>query len=129
MGAADISRKSILVVDDEQDVLDFISDVLDKEYNVLTALNSSKAFSILEEVNIDLVLLDYSLQKDDIDGLEVLRILKTNPENKSLPICMVTCTPVRIKGKDANNFGASDYLEKPFHIETLLNKVEKLLSD
>ncbi len=121
-----LGKKRILVVDDEQEVRDLITDILSDKYVVLAASTGQYALHILEKEKVDLVLLDIAL-KDELDGLKVLRYLRNKPETRIVPVCMLTCITSRSVQQDARRLGANEYIEKPFKIEYLISKVNELL--
>lgn len=112
--------KRILVVDDEEDILDLIAYNLKKEgYTVICAETGEKALE--EALAADLIILDLMLP--GIDGLEVTRRLKENPQTRSIPILMLTA-----KGEEADivaglELGADDYVTKPFSNRVLLARI------
>ena len=103
----------ILVVDDEPDVLELVVYHLEKEaYRVDVADTGDKALKMARENLPSLLVLDLMLP--GINGLEICRLLKRDPKTRDIPILMLTARAAeenRIKGLE---FGAHDYVTKPF---------------
>src|SRR5581483_5983825 len=88
-GSMNKSKKRILVVDDEKDLVDLIAYNLQRNgYDVLTAYNGSDAVDLAQKELPDLVVLDLMLP--GIDGTEVARRLKAEPTTAKIPIVMLT---------------------------------------
>ena len=122
-----MSIYSVLVVDDEIDILEFVSYNLQKEnYQVLTANNGIKAIEIAKEKTPDLIILDVMMP--DMDGIITCQKLR---EIKSLDDTIITFLSARsedysqIAGFES---GADDYITKPIRPKVLLSRVKALLS-
>ncbi len=113
----------IMVVDDEESVRMVVSFTLEKAgYRVIDADCGDEALNAVEDNPPDLILLD--LMMPNIDGWEVLQLLKSNPKTEGIPVCLLTA-----KGDIRNKMyalqqGAVDYITKPFKREELLEKVK-----
>jgi PleD family two-component response regulator len=103
--------KTVLVVDDEQLFLEFISSMLNQEHTVLTADNSAQAIEIARKSNPDLILLD--VEMPDLHGFDVLRKLKTDPVTADIPVIFVTATASSSVEVEGLAIGAVDYITKP----------------
>ncbi len=116
----------ILIVDDEQDILEFLSYNLKKEgYQVFTAANGDEAISIAKKEMPHLVLLDVMMP--GLDGIEVCRELRTATGMDELIIAFLTARSEdysHIAGFDA---GADDYINKPIKPRVLLSRIKALL--
>jgi two-component system, OmpR family, alkaline phosphatase synthesis response regulator PhoP len=121
-----MAKEHILIVDDEEDILELISYNLTRDgYRVSTAMTGEQALNSARQGKPDLILLDLMLP--GIDGLEVCRLLKSDPLTRAVPIIMVTA-----KGEDADivtglEMGADDYIIKPFSPRVLLARVRAVL--
>jgi DNA-binding response OmpR family regulator len=117
---------TILVVDDEPDILEVFRYLLENEgYRVVSALNGTDALALVNDKMPDLVLLDVLLP--DLDGYEVCRRMKDDPETMAIPVVMVTGVrtgPGKLEGVEA---GADDYLHKPVNDVELKARVRSLL--
>ncbi len=121
-----MTKETILVVDDEEDIFELIKFNLEKEgYSILTAQTGEKAVKIAGQVLIDLIVLDLMLP--GIDGLEVTKFLKTDEKTEDIPIIMLTA-----KGEESDivtglELGADDYLLKPFSPKILIARIRAIL--
>ena len=121
-----MAKHTILIVDDEEDIIELIKYHLKNEgYLVLTAQTGEKAVEIAGSHHPDLMVLDLMLP--GIDGLEVTRILKARPDTDNIPIVMLTA-----KGEESDivtglELGASDYVSKPFSPRVLVARIRAVL--
>jgi len=115
---------NILIVDDDPELLDQLRTSLERKlYRVETALDGEEALNKIFEVSYDLVLLDIMLPR--LDGLTVLKEIRQAKLN--IPVIMLTArsdVEDRVKGLD---YGADDYLSKPFSMAELLARIRAIL--
>ncbi len=119
------ARKSILVVDDERDIVDLIRYNLTKEgYDVVVAHNGREA---LEKANdqIDLILLD--LMMPVLDGFETCKRLKGAPATSSVPVIFLTASSSEVDEIVGLELGADDYIQKPISPRKLVARVKAAL--
>jgi two-component system alkaline phosphatase synthesis response regulator PhoP len=117
---------TILVVDDEQDILEMTKIMLTaSDHQVLTTLNGEDAIEIVQKQKVDLVLLDAVLP--GINGLDVCRILRRNIKTKTLPIIMFSALGTGVKMMLDHNDRADGYVSKPFTRRLLLDTIDKAL--
>ena len=116
-------RPTVLVADDEPNVRESFLSVLEDDYRVIMASGGEEALKIVAEEHVDLVLLD--IRMPDIDGMEVLRMLKE--ADGRLDVIMVTGIKDVRTAVQAMKLGAYDYLPKPFDVDELAAVVEKVL--
>ncbi|HPX99868.1 MAG TPA: response regulator [Candidatus Marinimicrobia bacterium] len=111
-----MNQYKILIVDDEQNVCEFLGEFLqDKGYLVIKARSGSKALRYLEKNNPDLVLLDILMP--GMSGLEVLkRIRKLYPD---LPVIILTGVKDKQVVDDIINVGPVDFIPKPIDLDVL----------
>ena len=118
--------KKILLVDDERDILDFISyNLINHGYTVKTANNGEQGIIIAEEFQPDLILLD--LMMPEMDGIETCEKIREISTLNSIVIAFLTA-----RGEDYSqiagfNAGADDYILKPIKPKVLLSRVKALL--
>jgi DNA-binding response OmpR family regulator len=120
------ANTTILVIDDEPDLLSTVATRLKwNKFNVLTALDGHEGLDIAASEKPDLILLDNNMPK--MTGLEMLAILRENPDLKTTPVIMVTavCEPKDITA--AKSFGVVDYITKPFNFANLTEKIFQAL--
>jgi len=119
-----MEKKKALVIDDEQIVLDSVSQLLtDENYEVDISLSGRKGLDWAIERPYDIVLTD--IRMPDIGGMKVLRDIKR--VDPSLPVIMITGYATAKSAVQAMKLGAADYIEKPFEPEELLEAVARAL--
>lgn len=116
-------KKSILVIDDFAMNLRIVNEILSKDYDVYIAKSGMKAFEVLKNTKVDLIILD--LVMPEMSGTDFLKILRRLDLYKDLPVIVMTGRKDLSSFKDAYAHGIIDYIGKPFEKETLLNKVKK----
>ncbi len=116
-------QRSILVVEDESKIREFISLYLRHEgYKVVEADTGEAAIRKYEIEKIDLIVLDIMMPK--LDGFEVCRRIR---EKSKLPIIILTAIEEEFKQIKGYELGADDYVTKPFKIKVLIAKIKRLL--
>lgn len=121
-----MAKETILIVDDEEDILELIRHNLSREgYTVVAAETGEKALTVATTKPFDMVLLDLMLP--GLDGLEVAKRLKGNDRTRHIPIIMLTA-----KGEEADivtglELGADDYMTKPFSPRVLLARIKAVM--
>ena len=117
----------LLVVEDNEELQNFIEKNLKKDYNVFVANNGEEALKILEESLIDLVVSDIVMP--GIDGLELTRLIKQNEQYSHIPVILLsakTNISTKIEGLE---FGADIYIEKPFSLVYLKAQISSLIEN
>ena len=124
-----MSRKNILIVDDEQDVLLVLEKGLTAEgYSVITASSGNDAISLAKSRRPDLIILDVLMP--DMEGPEVKRKLKEDPETKDIPLIFLTgMFPKREDDQDGRIVAGYVLFEKPYDILKLVFAIEQLLRE
>ncbi len=118
----------ILLVEDEQEILDFIVEILGAQYDFVCAKNLEEANAVLKrEKDIELIVLDFTLP--DGKGSSLCAQLKKDPKNSQLPIIFLTARRDIQDKILAYTCGADDYLTKPFEIIELDLKIKARLRD
>lgn len=121
-------NKTVLIVDDEPNIILSIDFNLKKNgYNTLIARNGAEALKILQETQPNLILLD--IMMPNVDGYEVCKFVKTNPELKHIKVVFVSAKSKEIELKAGFEIGADDYITKPFSNKVLIQRVQALLND
>ncbi len=121
-----MSKGRILVVDDEEDILELVKYNLEREgYLVDCVETGEEAIERATAIRPDGILLDLMLP--GVDGIEVCRELRKNPDTRTIPIIMMTA-----KGEEADvvsglEVGADDYVPKPFSTKVLIARLRALL--
>jgi DNA-binding response OmpR family regulator len=123
------SGKTILVVDDEDDIRRLCKRILsEKGHRVIEADRGLTALRLVKEETPDLILLDAMLP--EIHGFDIAKRIKGSEKYGSIPILMMSAVHRgwRIAEDLKSNYGIEDYIEKPFRIADLLSKVTRLLA-
>jgi two-component system alkaline phosphatase synthesis response regulator PhoP len=121
-----MSKKNILIVEDEKDIQELVHYNLTKEgYQVTLADSGEEGLKAVQSQKLDLVILDLMLP--GVDGLEVCRQMKNNPATADIPIIMLTA-----RGEESDivaglELGADDYATKPFSLKVLVTRVHAVL--
>jgi len=117
----------LLLVDDNEEILEFLSEELSEKYSILRALNGREALAVLQQEAVQLVVSDVMMEV--MDGFELCKIIKTNFEYSHIPIILLTAKnnlQSKIQGLE---IGADAYIEKPFSPEHLQVQIANLLSN
>ncbi len=121
-------KKKILVVDDEDDILNFLELVLgEKGFDVVTASGGQEALTKAQLERPDLVLLDIMMPQ--MDGWEVLKLLRVDEETAEIPVAMLSARTEARDRVQGLQEGAIDYICKPFSLQELLGKIEAVFQN
>ena len=121
-----MTKETILIVDDEEDIIELIRYNLKTEgYSILTAQSGEQAIKIANQSRPNLIILDLMLP--GMDGFEVTRYLRGNEETRDMPIVILTA-----KGEESDiitglELGANDYISKPFSPKVLTARIRSIL--
>ena len=119
-------KKVILTVDYEEHILELIGYNLEiNGYDVLKADSGEAALKLLQSEHVDLVLLDRMLP--GIDGIEVLKEIRTDKNLKNLPVILLTAKTEEFDKVVGLEIGADDYIGKPFGIHELIARIKAVL--
>jgi CheY-like chemotaxis protein len=119
--------KKILIVDDEKDFVNLMKGFLEKRgYAVTSAYDGIGALEKTKE-SPDMVLLD--IKMPNMDGFEVLRRLRSNPDTANTHIIMLTAMTETASIFESQRFRATDHIVKPTNLEDLLKVIRKYLDD
>jgi len=124
----EVKMKKILIVDDEKDIVETLSFMLKaKGFECICAYDGEEGLTLAKTQKPDLVILDVMMPK--INGYKICRLLKFDNKYKTIPIIMVTARSQdedKIIGEET---GADEYITKPFEFGTVLEKINKYLTD
>ena len=116
--------KSILIIDDDKRLRELLEDYLkEKKYKIYLSDDFSSANEILQYFLFDLVIIDRMMPSGD--GIDLIKIIK---ENKNIPVIMLTALSESENRIQGLQYGADDYLSKPFEPEELYLRIQKLLN-
>ena len=121
-----IESKKILVIEDEPQILEFLSIALSiNGYEVLTACDGAQGLKYASDKLPDLIISD--IMMPELDGYQVLEAIRANPLTANIPMLMLTARTDKTDMRQGMNLGADDYITKPFDIEDLLTSIKSRL--
>ncbi|UXP30893.1 response regulator [Reichenbachiella agarivorans] len=121
----DKEKATLLVVEDNRDMLAFIKSLLIKDYNVLSANNGAQGLEVLNREYIDLVISDIMMPK--VDGITLCDKIKSDTAISHIPVILLTALAMDSKRIQGYESGADSYIVKPFEPDLLLARVQNLL--
>jgi signal transduction histidine kinase/DNA-binding response OmpR family regulator len=125
---SDSSRPIIMVVEDNQEMLNYLVTNLEEKYNVYVATSGAQALEKLKFIiHLDLIVSDVMM--NGMDGLEFCRVLSMTEFYRHIPFIFLTAKSTDTDKLNALRLGAIDYIEKPFVIDHLVLKIESLLTN
>jgi two-component system, OmpR family, response regulator len=116
---------TIIIIDDETDLLDLLKLILTEktDYNILTTTDPKQALDWCREYHADVLISD--LRMPQMEGIELLKILQT--QDKTIPFIIMTAYGTIESAVEAMRQGAFDYITKPFRKEQILMTINKAL--
>lgn len=121
-----VPKETILIVDDEADLLELIEYNLKREgYNVLKAENGAEGLRLARKHHPDLVLLDIMMPR--MTGTDVLRAMKDEPELRGVPVIFLTARADEETEIEGLDIGADDFLPKPISTAKLVSRIRSVL--
>jgi two-component system chemotaxis response regulator CheY len=119
---------NILIVEDSETTRSLIKAVIEEmnDFNIIEAASGFEALKILPTERFSLIITDINMP--DINGLELIRFVKTNPLYKDIPLIIVTTERGEEDRKKGMSLGASAYITKPFKAEELKEAIKNVLS-
>jgi DNA-binding response OmpR family regulator len=122
------SKKTILVIDDEENILNAVRIHLESEgYHVKTALSAEEGLKIAQQGGIDLVVLD--IMMPGMDGYEACEQLTSDSRTFNIPVLFLTARTQPADRLTGFFAGAHDYMTKPFKKAELLQRIKRLLRE
>lgn len=118
---------TILLVEDNEELLKLIGNILSKYYRILTAINGVEALSVIAENNIDIIISDVMMP--EMDGLELCRKVKEDLETSHIPIILLTAKSSTDDRIDCYNAGADGYISKPFDLKVLEARINNFVTN
>ena len=120
-----MTKPIILLVDDNEEILEFIESELEDKYTILKALNGKLALNILKKDTVQLIISD--IMMPEMDGFELCKIVKTNFEYSHIPVILLTAKNTLQSKIQGLEIGADAYIEKPFSQQYLKVQIANLL--
>ncbi len=120
-------KPTILLVDDNEELLEFIADDLSEKYQVLKATDGNQALVLLQEEAIQLVISDVMME--GMDGFELCKTIKAGFDYSHIPVILLTAKNTLQSKIEGLELGADAYIEKPFSPEFLQVQIANLISN
>lgn len=120
-------KESVLVIDDNQDIRDYVRSILQDDYNILEAANGQEGIRLAMKYVPDVIICDVMMPV--MDGMECCRRLKTELQTSHIPVMMLTAYAIdeqKIKGYEC---GADSYISKPFSARLLTVRLHNLIEN
>ncbi|NDW09638.1 two-component regulator propeller domain-containing protein [Dysgonomonas sp. 520] len=121
----DVKKGTILVVEDNVEILDYLKNELNKEYNVIIEEDGLPALEVLKDQDVDLVLTDVMLP--EMSGIKLCKAIKQNIRTCHIPVVILSAKANTEDQLEGLEVGADDYITKPFSIAILLSKIHNIL--
>lgn len=120
-------KPTLLLVDDNKEILEVLEEELAESYEIITALNGQQALDLLTKKAVDLIVSDVMMP--GMDGFELCKTVKSNLEFSHVPVILLTAKNTLDSKITGLEMGADAYLEKPFDVEHLLAQIASLLTN
>lgn len=124
--AAPEQQVSILIVEDNDDFRHFMTGCLQPHYRMFEASNGKEALEVLAKQNVEMVICDVMMPV--MDGMELCRRIKTDIRFSHIPVIMLTAKSADEHILSGLKEGADDYITKPFNLDILMIRIQKLLN-
>ena len=111
------TSQSLLIVDDSDDMLEFLSSSLNQEYQIATAHDGIEALDLVSKQQFDLIISDWMMPR--MDGAEFCKQVRNNPLTSHIPFIMLTAKTDDQSKVEGMDIGADAYIEKPFSVQYL----------
>lgn len=115
----------ILLVDDNKEITDFLKDILETKYSIITASDGEAALNSIEKQSVHLVISDIMMPV--MDGFELCKKIKANSSFAHIPVILLTAKKTLEARIDGLELGADAYIEKPFSPKHLQAQITNLL--
>lgn len=119
------SGKTLLLVEDNADLLAYLTHLLEGEYTVCQATDGRQALDIMRTTSVDIVVSDVMMA--GMDGLELCREIKNNIDISHIPVILLTAKALDADQLKGLRIGADDYITKPFNFEILRQRIHNML--
>ena len=121
----DNGQYTVLVVEDNTDMNDFICSSLTDEYRVLTAFDGKEALQVMNQHSVNLIVSDVMMPR--MNGLELCKTIKTDLNLSHIPVILLTAKTAEASQLEGLQTGADDYLTKPFNVDVLKLRISKFI--
>lgn len=121
----DDKEKTLLIVEDNIDLLQYLSSSLGETYNICQATDGNQALEVLKGTDIDLIVSDVMM--DGMDGMTLCKEVKSHIETSHIPLILLTAKSLEQDELEGLQMGANDYVTKPFSMEILRLRIKSQL--
>ncbi len=121
----DERKKSILIVDDNKDLRNFLKCFFEEQYTVLESNDGDEAWELLQEKSPELIISDVMMP--GMDGFELCRLIKSTFETSHIPVILLTSQCDKSDQLEGLGLGAEDYITKPFDMSLLEQRIKSLI--
>ena len=118
---------TVLVVEDNTELLTLMKNILSGHFNVKTAVNGEKAQRIIEKTALDVVVTDVMMPV--MNGIELTKWIKSNDDYSQLPVIMLTAKTSDEDRNEGYKVGADEYITKPFNLSELLVRINNIIGN
>ncbi|WEK34077.1 MAG: response regulator [Candidatus Pseudobacter hemicellulosilyticus] len=120
-------RLTILLIDDNKEILEFVEDILGETYSIIKMTDAAQALESLSATSVQLVISDVMMP--GMDGFELCKKIKTNFETCHIPVILLTAKNTLLSRIEGLELGADAYIEKPFSPRHLKAQVANLIAN
>ena len=121
-----IENNKVVVVDDEEELRELVADILEADnFRVIKCADTNEGYKRILKSKPDLAILDVKMPQ--IGGIELCRLLRSDPATKNMPVIMLTVESTETDKVIGLGVGADDYITKPFSNKELVARVKALL--
>ncbi|MBU2939825.1 response regulator [Lacinutrix sp. C3R15] len=120
-------KHSVLVVENELDIQDFLNSALSDTYNITIANNGVEALEAIKKTEFSTIISDVMMP--EMDGFELCKRIKDNPETCQMPVLLLTALGDNVDLIKGLEFGADEYISKPFSLKHLELRLKKLIEN
>lgn len=121
----DLLTNHLLILEDHDELRTFLKINLERDYNLSFALDGEKGLELIETINPSLIITDWMMP--NMNGMEFITIIRSNPKWNHIPILMLTARSFSIDQMKALRKGVDDYIVKPFEIDFLKLRIDYLI--
>lgn len=124
---AEDNAYKLLLVEDNVELLMLMQQLLHSRYRIFTAQNGREALEVIHSTNLDLIISDVMMP--EMDGYELTKTMKADPDYSHLPIILLTAKIQDSDRQDALTAGADDYIAKPFRMSDLQLRIDNIIEN
>lgn len=124
---AEENAYKLLIVEDNVELLILMQQLLRTQYRIYTAQNGMEALQVIQSTELDLIISDVMMP--EMNGYELTKAIKGNPDYSHLPIILLTAKIQDNDRQEALTIGADDFIAKPFHLQDLRLRIDNIIKN